>query len=694
MATLSPCNQFSIKGHPLTGNYQIGYEDSTSLVSSGIGHQTFSVSGFKAPPLGLPPPVPVRTVFVKPSKTKAEIEADAKLKEEELQQELKKHIIKQIEDDYKDRTVNDSKMFSTKLKLQDLPAEDGNMVTYIINADEFDNVLQNDFKIMLVYMAFHMNTHGFEHQLIDNKHIWSFNRQCSEKEVYEAHLSFIDDMIRCRVCYCFVSQLTKRDNNLVQICSECSNSEIIEFDNSDNGGQNPSVIIDEILKLVPDYGTVTIDIERLNKEDYSGPARVETDESKTLMQKLEDVKNGKLNIPLGINSIGFGHWASPHINHQPYPYQYNPHTSHHNIPHHHNVGNSTFHHTHQPFNHTNGYPVTQYGNYFNKTDQNGSAGHSQHIVADASKFGFQPANDKRHENTYTPPSNNYKENFRKFAEYLNRELKEKYEPITINLITKAQDLNLENEAILVIMMVMFNEKLIVENQLVTKRAKIMPFINLNPDESGKYFLLGLEALIELCQETLEPDTIKILNKAYTLKYFTIKSLINWFTTENDFVTSSDWVKKFRASVEQFKNTLIETENALNMPFNNVIEVTDKMDTDDENDTDSSTSNESDLSDDSVVDYGVKHKPENIKFDTSLFQDIDIDKLTIDMLEREQLFGPDNINDDLQHLQTIAENEPPPLYTETAENALQYLYTDKMYTFENPYKSPYTTSSSI
>jgi hypothetical protein len=231
---------------------------------------------------------------------------------------------------------------------------------------------------------------------------------------------------------------------------------------------------------------------------------------------------------------------------------------------------------------------------------------------------------------------------------------------------KAEELRLENEAVLSNVMCLFDKNLVTHNQLVTKRKYILPFIKLNADEAGKYFLLGIEALIEICNDDLFADTCKILMQSFSLGYFTSKSYTDWLNTDNKYIISDTWSKDYRKSTEKIKHVFVS-------PQNDTI--------DDEPNTDTSTDSDSDTTTDEFdnedLDSGkITQMCKGVKFDSSLFNDNDPDKMEIDELFADP--PPYDANDTV-----------PPLYNSSVKGQpIPYEYTEKLWCFDNPYQSTY------
>lgn len=593
--------------HPFFRKYSINTLDELNIentpteIPQTFKSQTFTTINSQTPLLAIDnkPPIPpkpsnssiVNTNNVnntkKPEKTPEQIQKDkeeANRKQKEYEEELKKAIIIDVVDDYKNDDISDKDILEKEFNVVVVPSETGDkMYTYIENYQEFASLINNDFEIVMIYIASFLKT-SYKCIEEEDKKIWYFEDEFSHDDIDNQRLRYISDVVTCNDCHCFNSVIVKdNENNLIRICnsSKCNSTCPIGYTESDIDEENMliNLMIQEITNRVSLYSPITIEYTRLPRKK----GKELTEQEKAFHRKLEEALNTKSPTSYSHNvykphnnaynsvynySYGASHtYGKPKSNITTYDFRNTVNTNNVYVPATQNAGNRG-----------GGYIPQAYGGYFKDKCNNTkvSSGHVQTISEAKQKFGLQNANDGREYFTYT---NSKKENFQLYIRFLTAKIQEHHDLISKDpfnnketdatywglstnvLLSKAKELNIMDVAVMANVMYLFDNDILETNQLVTKRKYLMAFINNNPEVTGLYFLMGIENIIHDNELALFSKADEIMQIGLEQKYFTLDAYDIWVKTENIYPLPDNFSKKLRNSLQNWRKILCDDSSS-------------------------------------------------------------------------------------------------------------------------------------
>lgn len=532
------------------------------------------------------PPVPPRTVS-KPKKTPEQLKEESNERERITKERIAKHIKVDVVDKIVDKEI-DTEMIDYDFELSYFPSEDGKeTITIIINFKKFEKLLHNGFELMMMYMAYLLKTDYYHNKIDETNESWAFGRECSSDEVDVAKCDFMQDVLFCYNCYGYNTYIVKNEKNeIIQICcdNKCLSTNKIEYTTTETGDEPP---INKMIKVLSMKNELIITYDKLDREKSTVPI---SEEQKKLLEKLEKGMKGE--IDTGFRKNYYGHNSSFHN------YGYGSSNQSYNTTNYgHNVGcnsSSIYNHSSnntKPINYTggssnhsshihipvgssskSGFNVSKYGTAFKRhggTTGVSTPGVAQSIGTPRVTYGFKRVDDGRENLVY---ADNKKEKFRIYTQFLGDTIKKQKEYIKHNtfadkdsldssleehwdiniatLLPKAEELEIENEAILANIMMLFNQHILEHNQLISKRKFILPFVQ--SDESKLYFLFGIEVLIEHYKDILIDHITKIMSLAYQENYFDIESLDKWFISKNEFIEEPSFGDSLRIKLTAWR----------------------------------------------------------------------------------------------------------------------------------------------
>lgn len=617
-------------------------------------------------------PTTSSSAYVKPHKTPEQIkkeEEDYKRKQKDYDDEINKLITVDVKDEHRKEEINDQDFLEMEFEPLVIPAEDGSTEhTYIQNYQNFAKIINNDFEVVMIYMATFLKT-SYKCIKDNDTIVWYFEKAVSAEDIDNQRLHFISDIIKCDDCYYLNSVIVKDiDNNLIRICNSpsCNSTCPIKYVESDNEAENIKIkcMISEIINKVSLYSPITIQYSRRPRDK---PDEMST-EDKKFYDELESALTKK-HVSHSTNSFTpYGPYGSTN---------YARHTSGFSMMHNFGTHNSTNKWinngktntvTHAPKNvyippkpnQTNkGYQVGEYGAYFKDKKSNIQSGtsYAQNLAEAKPKFGLEPTTDGREYYTYT---NSKKDQFQSYVRFITAKIREHQRLIEKNpynnvntdesywglsthvLLAKAVELDIMDIAVMANVMYLFDEYILKTNQLVTKRKYLVAFINNNPKVTSIHFLMGIECVINNFSEQLFTDVEEIMDKAYELKYFDINAYDEWYKTPNTFLVPEEFSQKLRQSLCNWRKTIAYSSDT------------------------ASEDNASSGDDTTVV------------FNTGLFEGEDINQDMIDML-------PD---EDYHNAGLLLNTKTTPIRKQKHETTKPYTFNYKTFTLPNESNTPY------
>lgn len=571
--------------HPLNRDYGIGMKNRVQHeqhVSSMDQYKT-NVSVKDIEPvlaLTMEPHNPPMKLNVKPEepkpkkiKTEAELEEQKhkeKLEEKKAEEEMKKYITVEVSDYDEEDEDNDkvSELLQFKFDLVLIPSEDGTTnYTYIQNHKDFTKLTKNCFELAMIYFTTKLKT-SYKHDKHGNDDIWYLESECDEDKLNDIKLDYIYDCITCDNCYgCNTLLLKDSKNKLIRICAlkECNTLCEIEYTKSDDEALNESItiMIQEYLKLVSLYSPIVISFDKQSRPE----PKPKSAKDQKLYDTLNDIINGKTPSKPGHHGHHGHHYSSithPLLNR--------------------GRGRGILHQSNNAYipparnsgNRTGGYNVKKYGNYYNTSSSLPvSSSYAQNIDAAKKHYNLETTNDNREYFTYTDTK---KDKFQAYVRFLSNTVREQNKIMSHNrfnnntrnpnnnywglsssaLLTKAKELDILDIAVMANVMILFDDDILLLNQLNNKRKYLLPFINHQPEISSLYFLFGIEIIIHNYKDKLMDKADEIMTTAYQQNYFTIEIFDKWFNSHNSFLNETKFEKDLRHSLKQWRKFVDDT----------------------------------------------------------------------------------------------------------------------------------------
>ena len=540
------------------------------------------------------PQMPV--VMSKPKKTEAELKEEAEQKKKEaeerskkLQEEIAKTIIVEVDDTYDEKEVDDSELLRFEFELTHIPSEDGNtMRTYLQNYNGFEALTDNKFELILHYMCARLKTSYGKTNFGDDS-LWFLEGKFTSDDIELIKYNYINEILRCAKCNFFNSNILKnKKGELMRICcsQNCARTEIIEYIPSGNEDEDTSrqFMLSEMSSCVDTYVPINVVYQKLpHKEGEKLDDKVVKQ-----MEYMQKVLDGK--ITPNVNSFsgyrGYtGYSYGGHSN-----FNFNRFGIHHHGPHYSYTPPTGIGRGARPANHVPKVPITVGGlantgtpttggysvlNYSNRPSVPTSHGYVQSINQVKKHFGLEPVDDGREFYVYMDSK---KDKFHAYVKYLikllnkRKEYKKKHpfsstdkfddnwELSPTSLLRKAKELDILELAVMANVMYLFDENIIEQNQLINKRKFLLPFINNNTESAGLSFLLGIEYIINMDEETLLSKSGQILTIAYQQKYFDLETYDKWYKETNTDFISEEFAKKIRFALTAWKKSVEDDDD--------------------------------------------------------------------------------------------------------------------------------------
>lgn len=517
----------------------------------------------------------------KVEKTKEEKDKEYEEYERKCKAKMEKYISDETEGKYTRKITDELAITELPFEVMNVPDENGNMVTYWTNADLFQCLLYNDVDLFITYISQDLETSFQKQEIGNNEYGWYLNGLFTTDDLDNSRLNYLDDFVLCRECYGYRTFLSYYKDKLMRFCCDpkCCHMDEVKYENPDD--DNVQIIVQELTSKIAPLINIDIELEPVSKDEDDEEETPLTAEEQKKMDYYEKVAKGEVSVNInpyrhtgGYGGYGWmGHYGNTH--HNPHygitygpQYSTNRTASSYNlgsvgsvsggITRGHNVGNSQ------------GYTVTNYGGANNIST---TSSMSQPISR--SCFQFKPIDGDKKVFQY---EGHIKENFRIYAEFVsdiiqkckNSVLKPDFNPnsqttsvadfweLNVNsLIKRAEDLNLSEQAITANMMLIFDENILSQNQLVTNRKYILPFIQKNNDVSGLNFLIGLECLIETYENKLMAQVGTIFNSAYQHEYYNANALQQWTNISNYFIEDGNFGERIRTKLSNFISSIVD-----------------------------------------------------------------------------------------------------------------------------------------